>query len=143
MTNVQDNQHSQPAPATRTVRFPNRIRAERRAQLMTVSALAERVSCSRREISRLEAGRHVPNAVLLHDIARALGVLVDALYDRDWSWQRRKNLHELPGISATTVENGGKRRDVREKRLGHGGDGSSDERSARNDAKHVLSVAYP
>ena len=82
-------------------RFPNRIAEHRRAHFMKVAALAERASCTRAHLSKVEAGMRVPSAVLLHDIARVLGVLVDALYDRDWSWGRKKKLHELSGNSAT------------------------------------------
>ena len=73
-------------------RFPNRIAEHRRASFLKIAALAERVSCTRAHLSKVEAGRRVPSAILLHDLARVLGVLVDALYDRDWSWARRQKL---------------------------------------------------
>lgn len=59
---------------------------------MKVSALASRVSCSRSHLSKVEHGDRIPNALLLHNIARVLGVMVDALYDRDWSWNQKHKL---------------------------------------------------
>ena len=73
-------------------RFPNRIAEHRRARHIKIAALARLAGSSRSHLSRVEAGTRVPGAILLHDVARALGVLVDALYDRDWSWKRRANL---------------------------------------------------
>lgn len=57
---------------------------------LTLEELANRVGCCPKHLGRLERGTIEPKAMLLHDLARALGVLVDGLYDRAWSWERRK-----------------------------------------------------
>lgn len=74
-------------------RFPNTIARYRRSQRLTRTALATTVQCSHQYLARVEAGAALPNAILLHDLARALNVLVDALFDREWSWARRVKIH--------------------------------------------------
>jgi DNA-binding XRE family transcriptional regulator len=74
------------------IKFPNRIAEYRRARVMKITTLASRVGCTPSHLWKVEHGQKVPSAMLLHDVARTLGVLVDALYDRDWSWQRKKQL---------------------------------------------------
>lgn len=64
---------------------------------LTLEELATRVGCCPKHLGRLERGTIEPKAILLHDLARSLGVLVDALYDRAWSWERRKRFE--PPIS--------------------------------------------
>lgn len=94
-------QRSPRTPASRSARrtasrpkprFPNTIEQHRRAQQMSIAELAARMGTSRSHLSRVEAGDCIPSSLLLHDLARCLGVLVDTLYDREWSWSRKKRL---------------------------------------------------
>lgn len=73
--------------------FPNRIRACRKLQTnLTQTELARLVAVERTYITKIEAGRVIPSLMLLHDIARALGTMVDMLFDRDWSAARRREI---------------------------------------------------
>jgi transcriptional regulator with XRE-family HTH domain len=74
----------------RWCRFPNRLRHLRDQQSLTLEQLAARVGCSAKHLSRVELGQLEPHAILLHDLARVLGVLVDCIFDRSWSWERRR-----------------------------------------------------
>ena len=73
-------------------RFPNRLRHLRDQHGLTVEDLARRVGCSAKHLARVERGQFEPKAILLHDLARALGVLVDSIFDRTWSWERKKQI---------------------------------------------------
>lgn len=59
---------------------------------MKVSALARRSGISRGYLTEIEAGRSVPSAIVLHDIAATLGATIHALIDPVWSAERTKTL---------------------------------------------------
>ncbi len=66
--------------AGRPARFPNRIRRYRLQAGLTQRALASRIGHRRASVSAWERGRHLPNAVSLFRLARALDTLTESLY---------------------------------------------------------------
>jgi transcriptional regulator with XRE-family HTH domain len=77
------------------VRFPNQIRRLRRDAGITVRALAEIVGVSRNHVWMVEQGRRVPSAITLHDMAKALDVSVQELFNEKWSADRGSRVHAL------------------------------------------------
>ena len=81
------------------LRFPNRISYVREVMRLKVSELARIVGVSRGHLTKVEAGLKVPSASIVHDIAIALDVQIEDLYDKDWSAERRKSV-EVTAASA-------------------------------------------
>jgi transcriptional regulator with XRE-family HTH domain len=76
------------------VRFPNRIAHLRHRARLKVVELARIVGVSRRHVSSIEAGEKVPSAALLYDIAEALTVPLQELFEEEWSMTRRMRVQE-------------------------------------------------
>ena len=60
-----------------------KVRAQREARGLTQADLASRVGISRQALGAIEAGRSVPAVDVALGIGRALGVSVEALFERD------------------------------------------------------------
>ena len=72
-------QHT-PRLGRRAPRFPNRIRSYRLQAGLTQRDLAAQIGQRRSSISAWERGRHLPTAVNLFRVARALNTLAESLY---------------------------------------------------------------
>lgn len=56
------------------------IKAERVRKKLTQSQLAQLTNVSERSISQIEQSKQTPSALVIFDIAKALGITVDELY---------------------------------------------------------------
>ena len=56
------------------------IKAERVRKKLTQSQLAQLTNISERSISQIEQSKQTPSALVIFDIAKALGITVDELY---------------------------------------------------------------
>jgi len=65
------------------VKLRNHIKQHRARVDLTQEALARRVGVRRQTILSIEKGRYVPSTLLAFDIARALGMRVDELFELD------------------------------------------------------------
>ena len=65
------------------MRLRNHIKQQRACVHLTQEKLALRVGVRRQTILSIEKGRYVPSTLLAFDIARALGVRVDELFELD------------------------------------------------------------
>jgi putative transcriptional regulator len=65
------------------MRLRNHIKQHRARVDLTQEDLARRVGVRRQTILSIEKGRYVPSTLLAFDIARALGMQVDELFELD------------------------------------------------------------
>lgn len=65
------------------MKLRNHIKQHRARVDLTQEALARRVGVRRQTILSIEKGRYVPSTLLAFDIARALGMRVDELFELD------------------------------------------------------------
>lgn len=63
------------------LRLRNHIKQHRARVELTQEDLARRVGVRRQTILSIEKGRYVPSALLAFEIARALGMRVDELFE--------------------------------------------------------------
>lgn len=80
------------------IRFPNRIAYLREVARMKLIELARIVDVSRSHLALVEAGEKVPSAVIVHDIAAALEVTVEELFQKDSSTLRREHIRDADAV---------------------------------------------